>query len=200
MSFRRLRVLVALSATVGLLCVEPALAVGGHYAVVGGTTRNAVEVRRALNASRFDWSLVRQQITIHVSPGGDSSSYATPGEIWLSPELLATGSFSWGIIQHEYAHQVDFLLLNETQRGVLTQRLHAADWCYGMSGLAHDRYGCERFASTLAWAYWPDARNAQRPTSSSDESAAMNPARFRALLSKMIGFADPFGLKLQRRR
>ena len=200
MSFGRLSAILALAITIGLLCVGPALATGGHYTIVGGTPRNSLEVRRALNASRFDWSLVQQQITIHISSGGDSSSYSTPGDIWLSPELLATRSFSWGIVQHEYAHQVDFFLLDDAQRVFLTSELHADDWCYGIQGLQHARYGCERFASTLAWAYWPDARNAHRPTSSRDESAAMKPAQFRALVTKLIGFANPFALKPQQSR
>jgi hypothetical protein len=68
-----------------------------------------------------------------------------------------------------------------------------------VSGLAHRRYGCERFASTLAWAYWPDRRNAQRPTSARDESAAMKPARFRAVVSRLIGFADPFAAQTKSR-
>ena len=188
-------VLFTLALTLGLFCAEPALAFRGNYTVVGGTARNAVEVRKALNASRFDWSLVQEQITIHVIPGQEASS--TPGDIWLSPELLSTGAFSWGIVQHEYAHQVDFFLLNGDERDFLTQTLHADTWCHEVSGLRHDRYGCERFASTLAWAYWPDARNAMRPSSAKDESAAMKPAPFRALASRLVGFANPFALNLQ---
>jgi hypothetical protein len=194
---RRLFVTLALALTVGSVCIEPALASGGRYTVVGGTARNTAEVKKALNASRFDWSLVPEQITIHVVPGKEASS--TPGHIWLSPELLSSGMFAWGIVQHEYAHQVDFFLLNETKRRFLTERLQAAGWCHEVSGLRHDRYGCERFASTLAWAYWPDARNALRPRSARDESAAMKPAPFRALLTKLIGAADPFAPTLQSR-
>ena len=107
----RLFVMLALALTVGSVCIEPALASGGRYTVVGGTARNTAEVKKALNASRFDWSLVPEQITIHVVPGKEASS--TPGHIWLSPELLSSGMFAWGIVQHEYAHQVDFFLLND---------------------------------------------------------------------------------------
>jgi hypothetical protein len=196
-SARRIIVTLALALAVGSVCIEPALASGGRYTVVGGTARNAAEVRKALNASRFDWSLVPEQITIHVVPGKDASS--TPGHIWLSPELLSSGAFAWGIVQHEYAHQFDFFLLNEVTRGFLTQRLHGAGWCHEVSGLRHDRHGCERFASTLAWAYWPDARNALRPRSTKDESAAMKPAPFRTLLATLIGVADPFAPNLQSR-
>jgi hypothetical protein len=190
----KLFVTLALALTVGSVCIEPALASGGRYTVVGGTARNTAEVKKALNASRFDWSVVQEQITIHVVRGKEASS--TPGHIWLSPELLSSGAFAWGIVQHEYAHQVDFFLLNEAKRGFLTERLHADGWCHEVSGLHHDRYGCERFASTLAWAYWPDARNALRPRSVKDESAAMKPALFRTLLTTLIGLADPFAPNL----
>ena len=190
MTFPRLIVVLALALGIGLAHADAAPAAGGNYTVVGGSERNALQVRRALNASRFDWSLVRSQITIHVVPG--SESYSTPGHIWLAPELLASGSFAWGIVQHEYAHQVDFFLLDDAHRETLTHRLHASDWCYGTPGLPHDQYGCERFASTLAWAFWPDRRNTHRPTSSKDESAAMAPGRFRALVAKMLDSGNAF--------
>ena len=48
-------------------------------------------------------------------------------------------------------------------------------------------YGCERFASTLAWAYWPNAQNSMKPAGAKDESAAMAPAKFRQLMGIMIG-------------
>ena len=185
MAFPRCLVLLALALGIGLTHVDTSPAAGGNYTVVGGTKQNAVQIRSALDASRFDWSLVPAKIVIHVEPGSESSS--TPGHIWLSPELLASGSFSWGVVQHEYAHQVDFFLLDDRQRNVLTRRLGATDWCYGTLGLVHAQYGCERFASTLAWAYWPDRRNCQRPTSAKDESAAMAPARFRSLVARMLG-------------
>lgn len=185
MAFRRPIIVLALALGIGLVSAHAASAAGGNYTVVGGTAKNTKQIRKALNASRFDWSLVPGQITIHVAAGGES--FSTPGHIWLSPELLASGSFSWGVVQHEYAHQVAFFLLDDGQRGVLTRQLHASDWCYGIPGLAHGRYGCERFASTLAWAYWPDRRNSQHPTSAKDESAAMAPARFRVLVARMLG-------------
>ncbi len=196
MSCGRLFITLALALTVGSVCIEPALASGGRYTVVGGTARNTAEVKKALDASRFDWSLVQEEITIHVVPGKEALS--TPGHIWLSPELLSSGTFAWGIVQHEYAHQVDFSLLDGAKRGFLTAA-HAAGWCHEVAGLRHDRYGCERFASTLAWAYWPDARNALRPRSAKDEAAAMKPAPFRALLTKLIGAADLFAPRLQSR-
>jgi hypothetical protein len=62
-------------------------------------------------------------------------------------------------------------------------------------GLAHDEYGCERFASTLVWAFWPSKHNAYRPSSRNDESAAMEPTRFRALVSGLLGIQNPFALR-----
>ncbi|MEP6910900.1 MAG: hypothetical protein ABI896_10785 [Actinomycetota bacterium] len=192
MTARRLVLILALALGIGLSLAGSAMAAGGNYTVVGGTAQNATQIRKALDASRFNWSLVREPVTIHVAPGIESLS--TPGNIWLSNELLASGSFSWGLVQHEYAHQVDFSLFNDSQRRMLTRKLHATDWCFGVRGLPHAQNGCERFASTLAWAYWPDARNSLRPASAADESAAMAPARFRALLSKLLGYENIFRL------
>jgi hypothetical protein len=80
---------------------------------------------------------------------------------------------------------VDYLLLDDAERAVLLQQLGGRDWCYGVPGLAHDQYGCERFASTLAWSFWPSPENSMRPTRRGDESAAMAPAKFRALVSRL---------------
>ncbi|SRR5258708_17430353 len=112
---------------------------------------------------------------------------ATTGHIWLDAGLLDAGMFSWGTVQHEYAHEVDFFLLDSAKRQLLQTLIGGKDWCYGVSGLAHSDYGCERFASTLAWAYWPSASNTMKPASSKDESAAMDPAKFRELLTSVIG-------------
>ena len=166
----------------------PALAGGGNYVFAGGTPKQQAQVRSALDASAFDWNLVPAQITVHIAPG--ITSEATTGNIWLDGNLLNAGRFSWGIVQHEYAHQVDFYLLDETKRAFLEQALGGKDWCYGVPGLQHAQYGCERFASTLAWAYWPSSDNSMKPASAKDESAAMAPAKFRALLATMIGAPD----------
>jgi hypothetical protein len=166
----------------------PALAGGGNYVFAGGTPKQQAQVRSALDASAFDWNLVPVQITVHIAPG--VTSEATTGNIWLDANLLNAGSFSWGVIQHEYAHQVDFFLLDDAKRSFLEQALGGKDWCYGVPGLPHAQYGCERFASTLAWAYWPSSDNSMMPTSAKDESAAMAPAKFRALLATLIGAPD----------
>jgi hypothetical protein len=181
------------AATVVLALVLPAsaLSIGGDYAFDGATAGERATVRAALNASSFDWSLVPQRVTIHV--GSVGTSHATPGHIWLDRGLLAAGRFAWPSVMDEYAHQVDFLVLDPLRRSILQQRLGASAWCYETAGLAHSAYGCERFSSMVAWAYWPTRESAYRPVSPRDETAAMAPAEFRQLLSSLVG--APLALK-----
>src|SRR3990172_6003242 len=101
-------------------------AAGGTYVFDGGTQRQQREVKKALNASSFDWSLVPGTVTIHVSPVG--TSYATPGHVFLDGDLLNAGRFAWGTVQHEYAHKVDFLLLDAGRRAPLAAALGAPAW------------------------------------------------------------------------
>lgn len=163
----------------------PALAGGGNYVFAGGTPKQQAQVRSALDASAFDWNLVPVQITVHIAPG--ITSEATTGNIWLDGNLLNTGRFSWGIVQHEYAHQVDFFLLDDAKRAALAPQLGGQSWWQGAGApLAHGQLTCERFASTLAWAYWPSARNSMKPQSRNDESSAMAPAAFRALIAQVL--------------
>jgi hypothetical protein len=178
--------LVTICAILGLLAAAPvAQAAGGTYTVEGGTARHATQIRAALDASSFDWGLVPAPITIHVKDGVTSS--ATPGHIWLNPSLMAAGIFSWATIQDEYAHQVDFFLFDNETRARLTRVLGGSAWCREIPGLRHSAYGCERFASTLVWAYWPSRSNAYKPASTRDESAAMAPAAFRTLMGSLLG-------------
>jgi hypothetical protein len=188
----KLRILVV-AAVVALLVPTFAQAAGGSYVFDGGTPKEQAQVRAALNVSAFDWSVVPATITVHI--GGGQDSEASPGNIWLDADLLDSGRFSWGTVQHEYAHQVDFFLFNDATRAQLGASLGGNDWCWDVAGLAHSDYGCERFASTLAWAYWPSNDNSMRPTSPRDESAAMAPAAFRALLGQLIGAPTALPLK-----
>jgi hypothetical protein len=179
---KRLLLLALLLAALGPRTGD-AQAAGGNYVFDGGTAYERSQVKQALAASAFPWSVVTTQVVVHVGRGLESS--AAPGEIWLDANLLDAGEFSWGVVQHEYAHQVDFLLLGEETRLLLATRLDAATW-YGVEGTAHDDLGCERFASTLAWAYWQSPRNSMKPDSANDESAALKPAAFRALLATVL--------------
>jgi hypothetical protein len=178
----RLTVLIAAACL-----VYPAATAGavGAYAFDGGTKKQRETVIAALDASSFDWSSLRVPITTHIVRGGPSQ--AIPREIWLDADLLDSGEFAWGAVQHEFAHQVDYLLLDDAQRALLLQRLGGRDWCYAVAGLPHDEYGCERFASTFAWSFWPSKENSMRPTHRGDESAAMAPAQFRLLITRLLG-------------
>jgi hypothetical protein len=179
---RRIWILLALAL---FLLPADALAGGGNYAFQGAKPAERSTVRAALNASAFDWGVVTERVTIHVGPYG--VSHSTPGHIWLDRGLLAAGRFAWGTIMDEYAHQVDFLVLDAPRREVLQERLQASAWCYEREGVAHSENGCERFASMVAWAYWPSKQNSYSPRSRSDESAAMPAPQFRQLLSTMVG-------------
>ena len=177
---------VALAAVFAVLALAGnAQAAGGNYVFDGATPTEQRQVRAALDASAFPWSLVPARITIHV--GAYGTSRALPGHIYLDRDLLSAGRFAWATVQDEYAHQVDFFLFSHATRLQLTSTLGAKDWCYGVAGLAHHEYGCERFASTLVWAYWPSKANAYRPESARDESAALAPAKFRSLMAALIG-------------
>jgi hypothetical protein len=177
-------VLAALAAT--LVLAPPALAVGGSYTFDGGSAADRATVRAALGASEFDWSVVPGSVVVHILPG--AWPHATPGEIWLDPVLLRTGPFAWAVVQDEYAHQVDFLVLDDADRTVLGHALGTSVWCHDtLAGLAHAAYGCERFTSTFVWAYWPSTVNAYRPLSARSEASAMPRARFRALVGDLLG-------------
>jgi len=166
----------------------PAYAGGGHYAFTGGTKAQRATVTAALEASSFNWSLVPRTIDVRIGP--DLASEATPGIISLNSEMLDSGSFAWGVVQHEYAHQVDFFLLGDAERSVLFTALGGASWWQtGGARLAHGDLTSERFASTLAWAYWQSSQNAMRPASAADEAAHVDAAAFRALLQAQLGRA-----------
>jgi hypothetical protein len=164
---------------------QSALAGGGSYAFSGGTAKEQATVHSALEASSFDWSLIPQTIAIHIGTFGDS--YSTYGQVFLDASLLDSGRFAWGVVQHELGHQVDFFLFDDAKRAQMLQLLGGKDWCYSISGLKHSDYGCERFASELAWAYWQSPDNSMKPTTSSDEAGSIPVAQFRAVLTQLIG-------------
>jgi hypothetical protein len=177
--------LLLLALLAGVLATSsPAGAAGGDYVFDGGGPAARAEVRAALDASAFDWGLVPTQVTIHLVRG--VHPHSLPAHIYLDPGLLRAGRFAWAVVQDEYAHQVDFFLFDDALRARLTRLLGGRAWCRSVPGLSHAEYGCERFASTLVWSYWPSARNAYRPESASDESASMHPGRFRALMAQLL--------------
>jgi hypothetical protein len=169
-------------------------AAAAAYSIDGGTPAEHATVQMGLAASSFPWQVVPARVRIHIQAG--VISHAVPGEIWLDSHLLDAGRFSWAIVQHEFAHQVDFFLLNDSERVDLTARLGGISWWsttrYALApdgSIAHGALTAERFASTLTWAYWPCGANVLRPESPGDESAALPPAQFRALLASLLGLA-----------
>jgi hypothetical protein len=184
-----------LVALVAALCLAGgAQAAGGNFVFVGGSDEAREQVRFALEASRFDWDVVPEQVTIQISRCGCGG--ARPGVIVLDEDILVSSPFgpryAWGIVQHEYAHQVDFFLLDDADRLALASLGGLSWWApaavaHAPNGtLAHEQLTSERFASTLAWSYWQSKENSMRPTSPTDESAAMAPAAFRALLARVL--------------
>jgi hypothetical protein len=185
--------LLRLAANIGLVVlVALAVASSAHSAQArnanlrfdGGTTAERSKVRAALRTSSFDWSIIRAEVTVHIVRGIDSSE-AAPGEIWLDADLLETGMFAWGVVQHEFAHQVDFFCLDDAARTLLRGQLGGTGWWLDI-GARHSDAASERFASTLAWSYWPSRLNVMSPASAGVESGSIPAARFRALLPQIL--------------
>lgn len=181
---RRL-LLTLLAATLVGAFAPAALASGGRYVFAGGTPTEQATVRAALDASSFDWNVIPQTITVHI--GAVGGSYSTVGNVFVDASLLDSGQFSWGVVQHEFAHQVDFLLFDAAKRATMNAALGGKDWCYDVPNLQHSDYGCERFASELAWAYWQSPANSMAPAATNGESGYMPVAQFRALLAQLLG-------------
>ena len=181
---RRFTSLLVAAACAAVLA-QSALAAGGTYTFAGGTVGEQATVRSALAVSSFDWSVLPTPVVVHIAR--IDGSYSEAGNVYLDSALLDSGRFAWGVVQHEFAHQVDFLLFDNDKRVTLNDALGGTDWCYGVPGLDHAAYGCERFASELAWAYWPSADNSMSPAATHGESAAMPAAQFRSLLAQLLG-------------
>jgi hypothetical protein len=170
-----------ITAAAALVLAPAALAKGGNYVIDGGTRAEQSQVKAALDASSFDYSVVPGQVTVHITR--NAFTEATPGNIYLDPGLLDSGRFSWGVVQHEFAHEVDYLVLSDADRARLQAALGATTWC---SGAVHAQLGCERFADLVSWAYWQAPDNCMKPASSTDEGGQMTPAAFRTLLAQIL--------------
>lgn len=176
---------------VALLLPGTALARGGKVSFVGGTPDEQQQVTDALQVSAFDWNVLPAVVDVHIVPGADS--HALPGDVYLDANLLDAGSLSWGVVQHEFAHEFDFFFLHPSDHTALLATLGGVAWfASGPIGaapdgqVAHEQLGAERFASTFAWAFWPSPANIMRPKSKHDEAAAMTPARFRTLIASLV--------------
>jgi hypothetical protein len=155
-------ILVAIVASFAL--ASTAHAAGGDYVLEGGSAEAQATVHSALDASRFNFDRVPAQITIRITDCGCAGARA--GLIVLDEHVLVDGTleekYAWGLIQHEYAHQVDYFLFQDDDRAASRRVLGGKDWCYEVSGLAHDEHGCERFADVFSWAFWPTEDNVLR--------------------------------------
>jgi hypothetical protein len=177
---RHIVLLVALAA---FFVSAKAQAGGGACVFSSGSEAARAQVRAALEASSFDWGLVPATVTVRIVDCGCAGS--RPSLAVLDEELVESApygrAYTWAIVQHEYAHQVWDFGLDEAARALLRQRLGGADLCYEQPGLPHEAHACERFADTLAWAYWPDPDNPSR------SSRAMGARRFRTLMAELLG-------------
>ncbi len=186
MTTKTLSQLATTVAAAALLLANAATATGATVPTMlfqGGTKAEQAQVIKALAASTFDWRLLPQTVTVHIANYG--SSYATAGDVYLDAQLLDSGTFAWGVVLHEFGHQVDFLVLPQTGRDQLDQLLGGVAWNGGQT-TAHDQIGAERFASVFAWTYWQNAENAISPKQAS-EAAAATPAAFQAALATALG-------------
>jgi hypothetical protein len=154
--------LVALLASLAL--AGTAQAAGGDYVIELRSPEAQATVRAALDASRFNFDRIPAQITIRISHCGCAG--AREGIIVLDESVVLDTSlgarYSWGLIQHEYAHQIDYFLFQDDDRAAVRRTLGGKDWCYEVGGLAHDEHGCERFADVFSWAFWPTQDNVLR--------------------------------------
>src|ERR1700712_1427211 len=98
--FKRLAFHLSLAA-VALAIAPAALASGGSYVFDGGSKAQQTQVTQALDARAFPWGIVPVTVVVHIAPGAASS--AAPGQVWLDADLLDSGRFAWGVVQHEYA-------------------------------------------------------------------------------------------------
>ena len=123
--FKRLLIQLCVAATT--LAIAPAaFASGGNYVFDGGSKPQQAQVTAALNASAFPWGIVPGPVVVHIQR--DVASSAAPNQIWLDANLLDAGRFAWGVVQHEYAHQVDFALLTDATRAQLHTLLGGTAW------------------------------------------------------------------------
>jgi hypothetical protein len=102
-------------------------AAGGRYVFDGGSEAARAQVRAAPEASSFDWDVVPGTVVVRIRECGCAG--ARPGLVLLDERLLARApygvGYTWGIVQHEFAHQVWDLALDEGARALVADRLGA---------------------------------------------------------------------------
>jgi hypothetical protein len=175
--------LVLATALAGAVVSPAAQAAGGHYTFDGGTAAQRNQVTLALDASSFDWNVVPGVVTIHIVRA--VSTEAAPGQIWIDANLLDAGRFAWGVVQHEYAHEVDFLVLTPRMRARLSAELGGLSW-WANGSAPHGALSSERFADEVAWSYWTTGDNCMEPLDANDEGGQLPPRAFRTLLGAVL--------------
>ena len=173
-----------------------------HGIEVAGRARDGHEAAQKIEASQPQVALLDLRMPglsgIEVarrvgrsSPGTAVILYTAFGDRALLTEALDAGARGFVLKEAPLAEVVRAVELVASGRTyvdpVLAERLGGAAWCYEVPGLAHGAYGCERFSSMVAWAYWPSPDNAYRPRGPSDESATLPADEFRALLDGLLG-------------
>ena len=192
----RYLILAALLAALALPGSAAAV-LNGPITINGGNAYEQTQVRAALRISAFDYTPVAARITVVIARNIPSSDASSNGVVNVDANLLDAGEFSWGTVQHEMAHEVDFLYFSDADRAQLFSALGGGSWWYTAPMLAHGDYGCERFASELSWAFWSDTQqNSMRPVGVRDESNEMPLAAFRTLVNQLLA-ADGYTRQLQ---
>lgn len=183
---------LAVASLAALALVPQASAYGGRYRIEGGTTYERQQVVQALDISGFNWSVVPWTVRITITTGTltlggfDAGGVSPPRHITLRADALDQGVRSWGLVQHEYAHQVDEARFNDSIRKRLTYTFLAKTWWW-RPGMSHSKAGAERFASTLAWTYWPSPDNILGARDEYEEARAMAPGPFKRLMRILVG-------------
>ena len=130
--------------------------------------RQQATVRAALEVSSFDWSV----LPARSSSTSRRSAAPTPRPATsTSTARCSTPAASRGASSSTSSHTRSTSSSSTTRSARRsTQRSAAATGATASPGLAHSAYGCERFASELAWAYWPSADNSMSPAATHGES------------------------------
>ena len=162
-----------------------ATSAGAYVAFDGGSVRERAQVRAALQTSSFDWAVVQQQTTVHIGTYG--TSYSTPGHVWLDARPAPHGQASRGRPSWTSSPTRSTSSCSTSRAARSSGEASGPRPGATSSPSRPLALGRERFASMVAWAYWPSKENAYRPRSRTDETAAMPAPAFRALLADLIG-------------
>jgi hypothetical protein len=178
------RILIGLAAAAAVCAfASPALASDVSLSFDGGTQAEQGQVRAGLDASSFNWGMIPGPIVVHIRRGVDS--HAVPDEVWFDANLLDAGRYSWGVVQHEFAHELDYTVLTDAMRAQLHTLLGGESW-WSTDAEAHCQADSERFADLVSWAYWTTRDNVLRPAGAADEGGQVSPAQFRAALAALL--------------